>query len=185
MVLVLIVTSTHIFSKRQARDIDIEMSCDAERCGREFSPPVDFSDLTYTAESGIRNAGIGLFAVVNLEPGSIVGYFGGEFVCVECVRGRKLNKGVNKYRTIQLEVCDEDQNNDSIMYYLLRSEKEEIGGNMWYINSATKSNARLSRVPNCTMEAQGFIGEVYYMEVKTTVAIMSGCELLLDYMMKK
>lgn len=133
--------------------------------------------------SGIKGAGNGLFALSKMMYNEVVGYFGGELVCAQCVRSRKLSQGKGKFTTVECGLTTNDSG-VQVLWYLHRTGVVATDGPMWYINSSKKNNPlRVHKKPNCYIQGEGFDGEgkpLSAVRIYTEFVDVEG-EFLLDY----
>lgn len=157
-------------------------TCDENECGMVSVGTSFEDDVLELRESQIPQAGTGLHAVNGISGKEIVGYFGGELVCVGCVKRRKLNR---KDRHHALVLCGSTYNDscEEVLWYLHRTGNHEVDGWMWYINSCTSMTSRKGFNKNCSIESQGFNARNEpVVLIKTDCEIMHFQEILLDYM---
>ena len=168
-------------------DVGMDVSeCHEEGCGQIFvGTDVEEADCLIR-ESDIEGAGLGLHARSPIAPNIKIGYFGGERICVECVRKRKLTLLKENHCVI---LCGKTYNNkcEEVLWYLHRTGNAEIDGCMWYINSETTRSIRRGYKVNCRVEGQGFgvdCEPIVCVYAANTVVLGSN-EYLLDYMNNK
>ena len=135
----------------------------------------------YVAPSGIPGAGAGIFAKVAIKKGTSIGRFGGIQVCENCA---PKFKNPDDWDVIEGDTFDET------MYFLRRSGKLEVDGDMWYVNSSMDTNPEHLRKPNAVFVGAGFQCSDYVtrspevvIDLVAVAAISPNSELLVSYMM--
>lgn len=132
------------------------------------------------ATSSLRGAGNGLFTLVPVSLGIVLGYMGGIMRCADCVRARKLHRGDRKFTCIDCGVGS-GCNGVDVRWYLCRSNNTRQDGVCWYINSRSGKRKR-----NCEMVCAGFDrNDKPVVYVKTFCDVGEDTELLPDYFHRK
>lgn len=131
----------------------------------------------------IGGSELGLYSKKRIRKKTVLGYFGGERVCVQCVRRRKLNLLQNHY---SLVACDTTYNEDGeeVLWYLHRTGDRHTDGCMWYVNSVTRTDKQNLIVRNCCIECSGFDSANDPVVGVYTSCVDKDTELLLNYMLK-
>ncbi len=174
---------THSPNKRhktKAKRLNFDVECDERNCGNQIvGSSVDDGFPTQPAPSSIAGAGHGLFVTSVVARRTTLGYFGGELLCAECVRKRKLGRKDNQFSLVE---CDYTYNDDGeqVLWYLHRTGFDEVDGIMWYANSVRlKGNGQ----KNCSIVVEGIDGDgSVYACITTDNELADETECLLDYL---
>jgi hypothetical protein len=154
-----------------------EQRCGEGRCLNEEVTAVDAVSMV-VKESDID--GKGVFAVYEIQPRTVIGYFGGVMICAMCVKDFKLNLK-NAFLVIE---CDVDYTDgDDVFWYLKRSGDSTIDGSIWFTNSSN-ANSRVAwqREPNVVFQSDGFDEQRRPVICAVSLRrIAAGEELLADY----
>jgi hypothetical protein len=158
----------------------VDNPCDERHCGDSVHSDDSeaVSDAVVVKQSGIRNAGCGLFAKREIREGEVIGYMGGILRCCVCVKGKKLTRNEHRYSTIECGVLMNDAD-EEVLWYLTRN-----GGILWYMNSSrSRCRQREYRTANCLFVFEGFdTADMPIVSVRARQCIRRDSELLVDYM---
>lgn len=134
-------------------------------------------------KSNIKNAGMGLFARVDIPPKVKLGYFGGTIECSMC--RDTISKRLVKQNNVMLgEEYMNELEDELVMLNLTRSFIAKTDGLMWFINSSSwnKKTESLDLRAGACFDGSGLTAEhAPIVAVYTTRLINAGEEIYVPY----